>query len=151
MKGHRQTPGGKGQWKVFDRFSQVHLPVIPSSQHSQHDLHIRSNCSEVCAYLILQLSRYLSTLVLYSLGFGVSPGVKAQVHGVCDTSKLVRSLLTYSGVKMTVPQSCCIEEQQHAENMQKSKGAPQGLFVPAQTVALESLQRATSPCKRPIQ
>lgn len=48
--------------------------------------------------------------------------MKAQVHGVCDTSKLVRSLLSYSGVKMTaVLQSGCIEEQQHAENMQKCR------------------------------
>jgi len=78
--------------------------------------------------------------------------VKGQVHGVCDTSKLVTRLLTYSGAKMTaVPQSCCIEEQQHAENMQKCKGAPQGRFVLAQTVALDFLQREASPCKRPIQ
>jgi len=72
VKGHRQTPGGKRQWKVLDRFSQVDLPVIPSGQHSQHDLHTRNSSSQAHACLLLQLSCYLSSVVLYSLGCGAS-------------------------------------------------------------------------------
>ena len=151
MKGHRQTPGGKGQWKVLDRFSQVNLPVIPSGQHSQHDLHIRSSSSEVHACLVLQLSCYLSTWCCEVWGSEPSPGVKAQVHGVCDPSKLVKSLLIYSAAKMTsVLQPCCIEEQQYAGDG-KSADELQGLFVSAQALDLHLLQRATSPCRRPIQ
>ncbi len=51
----KADPRREGTVEVLDRFSQVDLPVIPSGQHCQHDLHIRSSSSQVHACLAAQL------------------------------------------------------------------------------------------------